>query len=65
MNILDFPIPNYFIIPLLLNLQLPQPHLEIIVEHVLQGIIATRILTLLPWRLFWRRQLCDFRVLGK
>lgn len=47
MNILDFPISNYFIIPLLLNLQFPQPHLEIIVEHVLQGIIGTGVLTLL------------------
>lgn len=65
MNILNFPIPNYFIIPLLLNLQLPQPHLEVIVEYVLQGIITTGVLVLLPWRLFGRRQLGDFRILGK
>lgn len=65
MNILDFPIPNYFVIPLLLNLQFPQPHLEIIVEHVLQGIIATRVLALMPRRWFGRRQLRDFWVLVK
>lgn len=65
MNILYFPIPNYFVIPLLLNLQLPQSHLEIIVEHVLQRIIAACVFALLPRGLFGRGQLRDFWVLGK
>ena len=65
MNILYFPIPNYFVIPLLLNLQLPQSHLEVIVEHVLQRIIVTCVFALLPRGLFRRGQLRDFWVLGK